>query len=60
MEDGNWENDPFNPATDGGQYNNSLITVTDPMITYFLPAFNESFSPTSLQTIKVYTAKTIV
>jgi len=58
VEDGNWENDPFNPATDGGQYNNSLITVTDPMITYFLPAFNESFSPTSLPTIKVYTATT--
>lgn len=58
VEDGSWENDPFNPSTDGGQYNNSLITVSDPMITYFLPAFNESYSTTNPPLIKIYTATT--
>ena len=54
--DGNWVTDPYNPVTDGSQYNNSKISVSDPMITYFLPAFNESYSTTSLPEIKATVA----
>lgn len=35
--DGEWLADPNNPVTDGTEYNNSLITVSDPMVTYLLP-----------------------
>ncbi|MDP2891172.1 MAG: glycogen-binding domain-containing protein, partial [Bacteroidota bacterium] len=35
--DGAWLADPNNPVTDGTEYNNSLITVSDPMVTYLLP-----------------------
>jgi hypothetical protein len=54
--DGNWVTDPFNPVTDGSEYNNSKITVNDPMITYLLPAFNESFSASNLPEIKAIVA----
>ena len=54
--DGNWVSDPYNPVTDGSQYNNSKLTVGDPMITYILPAFNESYSTTNLPEIKAIVA----
>ncbi len=54
--DGNWVTDPYNPVTDGSEYNNSKISVSDPMITYLLPAFNESYSTTSLPEIKAIVA----
>lgn len=54
--DGNWENDPYNPDRDGSQYSNSKIYVSDPMITYFLPAFNENFSSTNMPQITAYVA----
>lgn len=54
--DGNWVTDPYNPVTDGSEYNNSKISVSDPMITYLLPAFNESYSTTSLPEIKATVA----
>jgi len=54
--DGNWVTDPYNPVNDGSEYNNSKISVSDPMITYLLPAFNESYSTTSLPEIKATVA----
>lgn len=54
--DGNWVTDPYNNVTDGSQYNNSQITVSDPMITYLLPAFNESYSSSNLPQIKAVVA----
>ncbi|HOK99231.1 MAG TPA: T9SS type A sorting domain-containing protein [Bacteroidales bacterium] len=54
--DDNWVTDPYNPVTDGGQYNNSKLTVDDPMITYMLPAFNESYSTTNLPEIQAIVA----
>lgn len=54
--DGNWVTDPYNPVTDGSEYNNSKITVNDPMITYFLPAFNESFTSSDFPKIEAIVA----
>ncbi|MFZ5942171.1 MAG: T9SS type A sorting domain-containing protein [Bacteroidota bacterium] len=54
--DGGWFTDPFNPVLDGSEYNNSMITVTEPMITYLLPAFNESYTDQSLPVIKAIVA----
>jgi hypothetical protein len=54
--DGNWENDPYNPEKDGSEYDNSKIYVSDPMITYFLPAFNESYSSTNMPHLTAYVA----
>jgi hypothetical protein len=56
---GNWENDPYNPDKDGSEYNNSKIYVSDPMITYFLPAFNENYSSTNMPHLTAYVASSV-
>lgn len=44
--------DPDNPVYDGSQYQNSQITVSDPMITYLLPIDTNSVTPSTLPHIK--------
>lgn len=50
--DGNYYPDPDNPVFDGSQYQNSQITISDPMITYLLPIDTNTFSPSTLPHVK--------
>ncbi len=50
--DGNWFWDPNNPIIVDPVYQNSQITVSDPMITYLLPIDTNSYTPTILPHIK--------
>ena len=50
--DGAYIADPDNPSTDGSQYLNSQIVVTDPMITYLLPFDTTTYSPSTLPHLK--------
>lgn len=54
--DGNWFTDPNNPVTDGSMYNNSQLTVSDPMITYFWPLDTALTNIADLQPIKAIIA----
>jgi hypothetical protein len=58
---GQWLIDPNNPDTDSVMVDNQLvvnskITVADPMITYLLPAFNESYTSQELPQITAIVA----
>jgi hypothetical protein len=61
VKNGQWLIDPKNPDTDTVMVNNQLvvnskITVTDPMISYLLPAFNESYKSSKLPEITAIVA----
>jgi glycosidase len=54
--DKTWFPDPNNPVTDGSVNNNSILTVSDPMITYLLPFSNLVYQLTQPPVIQAIVA----